>query len=418
MRKLLKKKLLAIVATLALLGWIVSSFFSSKHEVALPQIFSATGFENVALPKPERERGLVVYKDIPLDPDGFSTIGKMKIEYGLSGRMQSVQIENLSLTGELGDDLKITMAGWRKPSPAVFHGLSSVPNDVRISIQNAQIELLSETHGGIELRLDLEIQPGNDGREFQARLEGAQKQLSYDANVTGLITPSGIWQANIEIEQAKFDLGHLKSTRISGIINITGEKFGHSEVIGNLQAGGLTLLDLPWQNTAITLDGDLERTRMIIGAKSAGVDGMELGLTLGDIQQSAVYAGSLHCESISDLLQYLKINGALPFEGFPSGSQAETKSLDIEFRGNANAAVFDLVKEGDTSSISFLLKPAAKASGLTEILAGKPFVYERRTEEKRETMTLAITPNAGKIAILPGGQTATIDLQKLRIKEK
>lgn len=416
MRKLLNRKTLAVAAVLALLAWR-APLFSRDPGPLLLHAFSAAGFSQVSLPEPVKKRGVLVYSDIRLDPDGFSTIQKLEIEHGLNGKIQAVRIEGLSLTGELQEGLRITMAGWEKPSSGDLRSLAlSIPADAPVSFKDTQIELLSESVGGIELSFDLETIPGDEGREILARLKGAQQQLSYDANVTGLMTPEGMWQINAEVEQAKFDLGHLKSTRISGLIGITGEKFQSSDVIGNLQAGGLTLLALPWQNVAITLEGSLEKTRMIIGAKSAGVEGVELGLTLGDIQNPGTYAGSLHCDSAGDLLRYLQSNGALPFASLPSGGPAEARSLDTEFRGNAQTAIFDFPGPDGTPASSFLIRSARKGSGLSAIPGGAPFIYERRDGSNAPAATLAYLPDENRVAGVPDKRTFTLDLQALALK--
>lgn len=406
-----------MAAVLALLAWGGSSFlFSGDPGPALGRILSAAGFGQAVLPEPEKKRGVLIYSDISLDPDGFSSIRRLEIEGGRNGKIKALRIEGLTLTGELGKGLEIAMAGWSRPSPADLRRLPILP-DAPVVFEDVQVELLSESVGGIELRFDLEIRPGAEGREILARLKGAQQQLSYDAGLTGLVTPEGIWQINAEVEQAKFDLGPLKSTRISGQIGVTGEKFRSPEIVGSFQAGGLTLLGLPWQNVAITLEGDLENTRMIVGAKSAGIEGVELGLTLGNVQNPGVYAGSLHSESIGDLLEYLQGNGALPFPGLPSGEPAEAQSLETEFRGNGGAIVFDLPATPERPALTVLIKPAYGRPDLGAITEGQEFTVERRESggAAPETATFSYFPAENRIISVPDGTPAKLDLRTLKI---
>ncbi|MCC6597332.1 MAG: hypothetical protein IT559_00895 [Alphaproteobacteria bacterium] len=416
MFRFLKKKW--ITGTLCLLlvagGYFV--FTAPDPEKILPHVLKNLGFDGVILPAPEQTWTGLTYHSIRLDPDGFSTIEKVHISHGLRGTIKSMEIEGLSLTGELLSGLQVNIAGWRKPDPAFLEKLT-LPAQIRITFKDAEIALLSHEVGGISLSFDLQIRPGDDGHEFEARLDGAQKQLTYDASVTGVVTPEGIWQAGAEIGQAKFDLGPLKATRISGLINVTGDRFEESEIIGNLQAGGLSLLGLPWQNSAITLDGSFSQPRMITGAKSAGVEGLELGLSFENLRNLSSYNGSLHSDTPGVLLDYLQSNDMLPFVPPALSDPArQSSSMEAEFQGHKGAIVFKLAPRPETPELFFLIRPVDETLNLSAIGGGQPFIYERNAAESYDSATLILDPARRALMSVPPGRAIKIDLQNLKIR--
>lgn len=86
-------------------------------ETRLRQTMNEAGFENYTLPPAEKKLGQTVYQNIALDPDGFSTLENLTITYNplklaLLGKINSLRLSGLDLTGELDPQGKITIAGW------------------------------------------------------------------------------------------------------------------------------------------------------------------------------------------------------------------------------------------------------------------------------------------------------------------
>ncbi len=342
----------------------------NKIQTALSQ----AGFDAANLPTPESKLGQITYKNIQLDEDRFSTVGNLTLKASplasiFGGTLDSITIKDIDLTGELADDGKITIAGWNGNLPGL--DMQTTLKTRLITLENARLSLLSEKWGGIALEGDIQLTPSKKNSSFQARLKGAQKQLSADAKIEGQLTNEGFWDARIELEKGKFKLGNIKTSRLAGLLNLNGRIGQDTQIIGELQSGGLNVLDFPWQNGALTIDGTFTKPRMIVAAKSAGYEGLELGLTVPNIRFPNIFSGQIHIEKLSTAFDYLDAQKKLPIKQealallkpFTSTTIQFAHQNDLTFKINDATENIDIngkfiIKENGTYTGKFSVGPA------------------------------------------------------------
>lgn len=297
----------------------------------------AAGFAEAALPAGDIRLGAARFENIALDADGFSKIKRLELRYNplslwLAGRAGEIIVDGLSLTGELTETGALSISGWT-PAP-----LPSQPKTLRfkrLSLENAGLALLTRSMGGVSVGFDGQLRLTGKGAEFQGNAKSSQKHLGFNARVTGGMAKSGFWQVNVEIEQGKIENGPLKASRITGIMNLSADERGHILITSDVDAGGLSLHDFPWQNASATVEHSANSLKIFTDMKSIGVDGLELGLSLGGSPQPGTVfdetTGSLHAETLAALLEYLAASGALPLDPQASGALRNAEDISVDF---------------------------------------------------------------------------------------
>lgn len=401
----MRKKIIKPLAFAALLLAIVffgPALLAPSSDDQLAALLKAAGFEEITLPEPQKKSGALVYNNIALDKDSFSTIGSIKLKGGWFGGWKEIEIENVDLTGELQNGLQIALAGWNKNNIHT-QGLFLKSSPV-LSVKNARLSLLSEEIGGITLNFDLQLRPKGDDWEFQAGLKGAQSQLSYEASANGSITREGFWQAAIDVPQAKFALGLIKGSRVTGNINLSGHRLDSSEILGELQAGGLTVLNLPWDDASVTLDGTLEKTRMILSAKSAGREGIEFSLALDSIQKPGAYSGVMHTDRLGTLFDFLDSRKSLYFTREDLAPINGIENLEANFKGSRNRFLFEINKNGEPLITQGEIRPVDAGVSLGVLGDGLPFDLYLKNDSGEMKGTLALAQDGRSLVTLPEGK--------------
>jgi hypothetical protein len=409
------KKTLKIALGVAALAAIL--FFAAPLLLAgAPQndrialFFKESGFENVQIPAPLKKNGALIFENIALDPDGFSSIKTLTLHTGFLGGWKRVTIDGLSLTGELLNDFEIALAGWDKNK--INTGTLQSANLPLIAFQNARIALLSDSIGGININFDLQLRPKDTGYEFQAKLRGEQVSFSYTADANGTLKADGSWQAQADIAQAKFALWPLKATRISGTIKGSGQGLLQSQILGDLQAGGLNINGLPWRNIALTLDGTLQKTRMVIGAKSAGIDGMDLSLTLDEIQSPKIYSGTLFAHSMGALFDYLNARDLLLMERKKLAPLDTLEAVTFSFKGSPRTLVFKAQSEDTILLSQGQLEPKEIQYTLQDLQNGIAMDLFLKAPEDDFKSTIALSDDRKNLVTLPGRKTLSPKLNE------
>lgn len=337
--------LILITLCLAIGAAALYVWFSApqKLETALNQALTEAGLTNTVLPAARTHPGRAIYQDIAFDEKRFSTLKKLTIAYNpiklvLFGQVEQIRIEGLDLTGELTPRGQVIIAGWNKPK-----SLHLPMKTANIEIENARLSLLSEELGGITLQLSAQLRPQPRTLTLQGRLKAEQRQLSIDANLEGQITDEGFGDLRMEIEQGKFIMDTLRATRLAGLINISGQNIKDVRLLGELEAGGLNVAGLPWQEAALTLEGTVHAPRMILAAKSAGVEGLELGLTISNIRTPQRFNGTIHANTLNALTTYLNQNLSLTK---PQNLKKCENNPDIDILfANQKSLTFDISNE-------------------------------------------------------------------------
>ncbi|MCB9983122.1 MAG: YdbH domain-containing protein [Rhodospirillales bacterium] len=304
-------------------------------ETGLQQALKKAGFENYTLPSAQKKLGQSLYSEITLDPDRFSTVKTLRISYSplkllLFKKIDSIELTGLDLTGELTPQGQISIAGKTRNENTISL-LQTLKTAKNIEIKNARLSLLSQQWGGITIELDAQLRNRRSNTDIQGRVKATQSQLSLNANMEGQITDEGFWDLRMELEQGKFALENLKATRLAGIINISGSNLGDIRLLGELESGGLNVMGFPWQEAAITIDGSVHEPRMILAAKSTGIEDIELGLSIPNMRTPSIFSGNLHIKTLANAFDYLRQQNKLPIPQSALTELAPLNDIQIDF---------------------------------------------------------------------------------------
>ena len=316
-------------------------------ETRLRQTMNEAGFENYTLPPAEKKLGQTVYQNIALDPDGFSTLENLTITYNplklaLLGKINSLRLSGLDLTGELDPQGKITIAGWndvQSPLPQILKLKNTL-----IEIENARLSVLSQKWGGTSLSLDMQARPQRQHVNLQGRITATQRTLSATASLEGQISNKGFWDLRMELEQGKVTLPNLRASRLAGLINLSSQNMLPIRILGELEAGGLNVAELPWQKGALTLEGTVHEPQMILAAKSAGIEGLELALDIPNMRAPSLFSCTLHTDKLANLFDYLKEQKKLPVPRDTLTFLEQLNNIDIIFANQKNL-IFNIKNE-------------------------------------------------------------------------
>lgn len=290
---------------------------------AVEKSFHQAGFEEFSYDKAERSAGSVSFHKVKFDPDAFSHVDVITASYDMAGllfhgRLTKLEFENPSLMGEVDKQGKVTVAGWKNIAP--------LPASINtITINGGKISLMSESIGGISFNLDGQFRHHSDGgTAFQGVVSGEQKQLSINTSINANIRASGIWQADLDIKEARIDIAPLKASRINGKATLKGEKFRIAHFSSQLQAGAVNYDGLPWQGMAMAIEGNPEKFGLSANAASIGVDGLYLEIRLIYSKVLQDLDCRIRMVSLDTLRDYLRKHEYLTKEpSVPSKAKAE-----------------------------------------------------------------------------------------------
>lgn len=351
------KPILTLISIIVLLLAAATAYIwltaPQRIEAHIRTVFAEAGFENVTLPPPQTGMGVMIYKNIQLDKDAFSTIKTLRLHYSLlssiTGKhLDSLIIDGLNLTGELHEEGQITLAGWNGGVSGLKNKWPLTARNIRF--ENTSLSLLSEDWGGITFRGEAQFRPTRKNIGFQARIEGAQRQLSANTRIEGQITPEGFWEARVELEQGKFEIDDIRATRLSGLITLSGQGTHATQIISELQAGGLSIFGLPWHNASITIDGTPATPRLVLAAKSLGFEGLELGINIENLNFPSALSGQLHIDTLSNAFDYLNSQNALPVDRKTLAALDPLSNLQVDFT-NLDGLNFNIKKEDQEINI-------------------------------------------------------------------
>lgn len=269
--------LILVIATI--IYGIAFSLIPTNAQKSLKTELQNLGFNIAPLPSPETRIGGLRFHDIDLDPEGRSSIENLTIHYNAwdiitRGTFKALDIQNMVLSGNIDKDGNLSITGM--PTPAQIINLKNISTQT-INIQNATISLLTAQLGGIRFSIDAQILDKKNEITWTGLLKSEQNQLELVTKMTGSMKHSGIWQTDIEIENGKIERDFGKITRLSGYTSIYADNLIIKKITSDIKSGGMTLMDLPWQNIALTANGTPDKLNIFMSGKSLGIADLELG---------------------------------------------------------------------------------------------------------------------------------------------
>ena len=314
-----------------------------------------SGFRHITLPQPEQKFGKLTYSKIALDDDNFSRLNSVEITYGpfslFSMRpAQKIKINGLDLTGELSENLDITIAGYSiSPDTNGLEPLTKIAH--QIEIENAKLSLLSDKLGGISLSGDIQILPKRAYTDIRGRISAAQKQLSIKTVINGRIHKKGDMTIESEIETAKFDFDDIRATRVAGNLRLDGRHLTTMSLLGELEAGSLNIHNQPWSNASITIDETLTSPRILIAAKSAGVEGLELSMTK-HLNSEETGRMEIHAPDLQSAVSYLGVHNILKLDTATIQNLPNIEDIFVEIDQGTDNPKFALSAQNETVKIN------------------------------------------------------------------
>lgn len=281
------------------------------HEKIVAGLKSA-GLNTAYITKPRTAFGAMLYSDLKFDENGFTTMRHLRVTYNpfvlfFTRKFHDLDIIDLNVMGDWANEQpeSLSFAGWTPPTSIGNVPLTSFEH---ISISGMRISMLTKTAGGMSVFADAELSRKGKKIEFQGNVKSEQQYLSLTTGIGGLVDGNR-WYCDAEIAEGKFEspAGGIKATRMNGWLKISSTETGPPNIMGQLQAGGLSLYDLAWQNASSTVDyknGDL---KLFTEAKATGFDGVELELNLyKKMMVNTAIAGAVHADTKNSLASYLK----------------------------------------------------------------------------------------------------------------
>ncbi len=326
------------IAILSLIGppVFLSFYLPEKVQNQIVKNLGHAGFEHIEIGHMEKKLGSINISDIKLDKAGFSSIQSIKADYSWKGAfggqfIHKLTIDSPNLTGELNESGSISVAGLSPDKDNIANSFSSVRT---IYIQNGTLDIFLGSLGGANIKYDAQIRTTRNGSlDFKGKIEAVQRQFSGSGKIKGNLNPSGNWQASIEIEQGKIDLPLLKASRVSGLSELSGQSFADFDMVTQLTAGGVSLLNLPWHNVSATVSGDLSDFTVFAEGKSVGQEGVEFTANL--VHESALkeYSGSIHADKFFNLFHYLQKNNLISKQIHYPHLMENLSGISFDFQG-------------------------------------------------------------------------------------
>ena len=308
------------------------------------EILRVSGFKSISLTTPIVSISSVQYNNIKLDNNGFSTIKSLRIEYSwldllLHNHITRIIIDGVELTGELDKNQKVHIDGWQPQ----FSGeaLQQMFRTREIIVRNAQASLLNEQFGSISINAEVHAYQADNGTVFNGKLINTQKFMRYSTKFNGKINTDRTGTSQVEIEDIKMDMPHLKATRAQGLVKTNKDKNMQAEINGNLTAGNITIVGFPWKSASITLEGDPTKPYAIIAAKALNENTVELGLALDNIYDTDILSGYLYTPHLKNILDYIENHASLPFERSSIASLENLQNIEFEYSKNNNNFEFE-----------------------------------------------------------------------------
>lgn len=303
------KKLLLSGAAVCVIGGVAFglSSLNSAEKKTLELLYNI-GFLQVDLPEPESNFVSLFYRDVPLDPDAFSSIEKLIVTHDLLQNLQAIDLYGFTLSGEYFDG-EATISGF--DTRQFPYSLGGFPVD-HLHIKDGTLSVLTEHLSGISVTYETQMTRKDEGLEFQIRLTTDQKPLSFSGNGSAFVGADGWWFEG-DLERGKFDLPQFfaRAARIHGHFKLTGAPGVSRQFVSELNAGGGRILGVPWQNMAATIEHDGEALKIFTTGRSLGDEPVELSLNIAkaDGEDHAKITGTLYAARYDVLKAFLEEHG-------------------------------------------------------------------------------------------------------------
>ncbi|PCI56245.1 MAG: hypothetical protein COB36_05560 [Alphaproteobacteria bacterium] len=301
-------------------------YIPEKMEQKIIDNFNAFGFENPSFGKITRKSGEILFSDISLDKQNFSTIKEISVRFSLfkflinPDHAQKISIRQLDLTGELSDDLNITISGWIDDKD-FLQKFRSIPAAM-ISIEDSSINLLSDQFGGIKINFDAQVQLSNaQNIIIKARATSKQKNLAFNAKIDSTLSASGELSVLTELEQISITHKHISIRRGAAKLNFThSTQDSTSDMSVETDIASVNWKNMPLRDVHATLEkSDNNNYTLLAYGKIFGTEKIDWETHISRVNGITETKSTITPTSIAALFSFLQRNNHLEKqENFPA----------------------------------------------------------------------------------------------------
>lgn len=288
------------IAALAAGGY---RFTQQKLHDSINTTLQGYGFKNATVQELSFEKNHVVFTNITLDEDNFSTIDAIRIFGGYSDIIRQKQplslvLDGLKLTGSFNRETGLNIFGWQKQT-------LGIPAYNEITLNGAQLDL-DTSAGGLRFQAKSQAKRQPNGRlNWQAAVWGIQHQIKIETTWNGHIYPDGKWITDVEFDTGSLNLERLQASRLSGWFILDKTKNLIPEISGQIDAGKMTFGDISFNNLSLTFDGPFNDYKLIAKGKVAGFQNMLATLDLTNITATPKVKATIETSSLDNLITFL-----------------------------------------------------------------------------------------------------------------
>ncbi len=293
---------LAIIILIAIPG---ISLYSARHnlESRVNELLASYGLHKAIVGNVTHQNGYMVYRDIRLDQDGFSTISDIQIPISqpdlmLRKKPETANINAVILSGEYTKDEGLNIAGWvRTPPP--------LPNFDRLALNSGQLDLLT-TAGALRFQAKGQVSKQQDGtRKLQGAVWAEQNQLTTHTIWTGEISTDGRWVYDVDIQYANINFDQLQGSRMSGWVVFDKSTEIIPAISGQIDAGKLTIGNIDLMNARLTLSGSLTQIKLIGTASVGKYKDMAITIETAQKPDGPHIDATIETTSLDDMIAFL-----------------------------------------------------------------------------------------------------------------
>lgn len=322
----MKKSLfiLVVIITLILSGVGSYAYFiyiPEKVEQKIIANFNAFGFENPDFGKITRKNGEIIFSDISLDRQNFSTIKEISVRFSLLKFLlspdysQEISVRNLELTGELSEDFILSISGW-VDNKNFLQKLRSIPASI-INIENSNINLLSDNFGGIKIDYDAQIQLSDiEDIIIKGRANSKQRNLAFNAKLNGILSSLDKLSLTADLEQLSMEYNDLIIRRGSGKLDLSHNTNDLTYDISiESEIASVNWNKIPLRDVHAVLEkGNNDNYNLLADGIVFGTEEIEWETRINRVNEITEANTTITPKTITDFISFLKRNNQLDLQ--------------------------------------------------------------------------------------------------------
>ena len=357
----------AMLCTLALAGAASYAYFvyiPEKVEQKITAHFNNFGFENLSIGEITRKNGYILFSDISLDEKKFSTIKNLSVHFSLfkfllnPDHAQKIKVHGLTLTGELSEDMELTLSGWQNDKE-FLQNFRKIPATM-LTLENSTIDLLSDQFGGIKIDLDTQIRlAGADDITIKGRIKSKQKKLGFHAKIDGSISSDGRLSIHSETEQISLTRDHVAIKRgVAKIDILHALKSKETFVSVDANLASVNWQNLPLRDVHLTLEKSGKNYNFSADGRTYGPENIEWTSNINTVNDVIKAETTITPNNLAGLRTFLERNKRLTpginFPGFALSFEEPVISVNTVITNNTIEGDFKVLMSDPNFEITGL----------------------------------------------------------------